>query len=455
LDSKGIDIILGMDWLRKYDRVILCAKRAIRLTKGDGTIVEFNAAIQAEQVSLLNKVQGTSLNEIRIAQEYPNVFPKELLGMPPDRDIEFIIELLLGTPPISKRPYRMPVNELVDLKKQIAELQSKGFIRPSSSPWGAPVLFVEKKDGTQRMCVDYRSLNEVTIKNKYPLSRIEDLFDQMKGVSVFSKIDFKSEYHQLKTRESDIPKTAFHTRYGLYEYTVMSFGLTNAPAYFMYLMNKVFMEYLDKFVVVFIDDILIFPKKEEEHEKHLRMVLEKLRSNQLYAKLSKCEFWLTKVAFLGHVISARGISVDPSKVKDLLNWMPPMNASEIQSFLGLAGYYHWFIKDFSKIAKPMTRLLEKNKGFDWTEECQTSFEELKKRLTSAPVLILLDITKKFDIYCDASRHRLGCVLMQDGKLVSYASHQLRKHEENYPTHDLELAAVVHALKIWRHYLISH
>jgi hypothetical protein len=177
LDSKGIDIILGMDWLRKYDRVILCAKRAIRLTKEDGTIVEFSAAIPAEQVSLLNKVQGTSLNEIGIAREYPDVFPEELLGMPPDRDIEYMIELLPGMPPISKRPYRMPVNELLELKKQIAELQSKGFICPSSSPWGAPVLFMEKKDGTQRMCVDYRSLNEVTIKNMYPLSRIEDLFD--------------------------------------------------------------------------------------------------------------------------------------------------------------------------------------------------------------------------------------------------------------------------------------
>jgi hypothetical protein len=199
------------------------------------------------------------------------------------------------------------------------------------------VLFVEKKDGTQRMCVDYQSLNEVTIKNKYPLPRIEDLFDQMKGASMFSKIDLRSGYHQLKIQETDIPKTAFHTRYGLYEYTVMSFGLTNALAYFMYLMNKVFMEYLDKFIVVFIDDILIFSKTVEEHEEHLRMVLEKLRSNQLYAKFSKCEFWLTEVTFLRHVISAGGVSVDPGKVKDVLNWMPPTTASEIQSFLGLAG----------------------------------------------------------------------------------------------------------------------
>jgi hypothetical protein len=221
-------------------------------------------------------------------------------------------------------------------------------------------------------------------------------------------------------RESDIPKTAFRTRYGLYEYIVMSFGLTNVLAYFMYLMNKVFMEYLDKFVVVFIDDILIFSKTEEENEKHLRLVLDKLWSNKLYAKFSKCEFWLTQVAFLGHVMSIGGVSVDQGKVKDVLNWMPPTTASEIQSFLGLAGYYRRFIKDFSKIAKPMTKLLQKNKDFEWTPKCQASFEELRKCLTSMPILVLPDMTKKFDIYCDASRQGLGCVLMQEGQVVCYA-----------------------------------
>jgi hypothetical protein len=397
LDSKGIDIILGMDWLSKYDGVIQCARKALKLTKKDRTSVEFVAMVRSDQDSVLNQTKVIALEDIKVVREYPDVFPAELSGMPPDHDIEFLIELLPGTPPISKRPYRMPINELVELKKQIAKLQAKGFIRPSSSPWGAPVLFVEKKDGTHRMCVDYRSLNEVTIKNKYPLPGIEDLFDQMKGASIFSKIDLRSGYHQLKIRESDIPKTAFRTQYGLFEYTVMSFGLMNAPAYFMYLMNKVFMEYLDKFVIVFIDDILIFSKTMEEHEEHLTLVLQKLRFNQLYAKFSKCEFWLTEVAFLGHVISAGGISVDPSKVKDVLNWMSPTTALEIRSFLGLAGYYCRFIKDFSKIAKPMTKLLEKNKAFEWTKECQASFEELRKCLTSAPVLVLPDLTKKFDI----------------------------------------------------------
>jgi hypothetical protein len=280
-----------MDWLSKYDRVIQCAKKAARLTKKDRTIVEFVAAVQEDQASMLSQMKVTALEEILLVQEYPGVFPEELPSMPPDHDIEFLIELLPGTPPISKRPYRMPVNELVELNKQLAKLHAKGFIGHSSSPWGAPVLFVEKKDGTQRMCVDYRSLNEVTVKNKYPLPCIEDLFDQMKGASVFLKIDLRSGYHQLKIRESDIQKTAFCTLYGLYEYTVMSFGLTNTPCHFMCLMNKVFMEYLDKFVVVFINDILIFSKTEEEHEKHLRLVLEKLRLNKLYAKFRKCEFW--------------------------------------------------------------------------------------------------------------------------------------------------------------------
>jgi hypothetical protein len=217
------------------------------------------------------------------------------------------------------------------------------------------------------MYVGYHYLNEVTMKNKYPLPQIEYLFDQMKGANVFSKINLRSRYHQLRILELDIPKTAFHTRYGLYEYTVMSFRLTNALANFMYHMNKVFTEYLDKFVVVFINNILVYSKI-EEHEEHLRLVLEKLRANQLYAKFSKCEFQLTQDAFLGHVISAGGVSVDPGKVRDVLNWRPPTNVLKIHSFLGLAGYYHWFIQDFSKLAKPMTRLLEKGKVFKWTHD---------------------------------------------------------------------------------------
>jgi hypothetical protein len=303
--------------------------------------------------------------------------------------------------------------------------------------------------------VDYRALNEVTIKNKYPLPRIDDLFDQLKGAKYFSKIDLRSGYYQLRIRTEDVPKTAFVTRYGQYKFTVMSFGLTNAPAYFMNLMNKVFMEELDKFVVVFIDDILVYSRSAEEHGHHLRIVLGKLRDHQLYAKFSKCEFWLQKVSFLGHILTAEGVAVDPEKVTAVANWKRPTTVTEIRSFLGLAGYYRRFIEGFSKIARPMTKLLQKDRKFEWTGACEISSCELKRRLTTAPVLVLPDVRKDFTIYCDASRQGLGCVLVQEGRVVAYASRQLKTHEQNYPTHDLELAAVVHALKIWRHYLIGN
>src|SRR6185369_8213855 len=251
-------------------------------------------------------------------------------------------------------------------------------------------------------------------------------------------------YHQIKIKPCDIPKTAFSTRYGLYEYLVMSFGLTNAPAYFMYLMNSVFMPELDKFVVVFIDDILIYSKNEEDHAKHLRIVLQRLRDHQLYAKFSKCEFWLDSVKFLGHTISSEGIAVDPSKVQEAMDWKPPTSVHQIRSFLGLAGYYRRFIPEFSRIAKPMTELLKKGVKFVWDEKCEKAFHTLREHLTTTPVLAQPDNTKPFDVYCDASGTGLGCVLMQDNRVIAYASRALQPHEQNYPTHDLELAAVIHA-----------
>jgi hypothetical protein len=395
------------------------------------------------------------IQDIPVECEFPDVFPEDLPGLPPERDVEFVIELKLGTAPISRRSYRMPPNELAELKTQLQDLLEKGFIRPSSSPWGCPAIFVKKKDQTLRMCVDYRPLNEVTIKNKYPLPRIDILFDQLTGARVFSKIDLRSGYHQIRIRPKDIPKTAFTTLYRLFEYLVMSFGLTNAPAHFTYLMNSVFMPELDKFVVVFIDDILIYSKNEEEHAKHFWIVLTRLREHQLYAKFSKCAFWLEEIKFLGHVLSANGIAVDPSKVKDILEWKLPTTVHQVRSFRGLAGYYRRFIPDFSKIVKPITSLLKNDTKFNWSSRCNKAFEQLKVLLTTAPVLAQPDIEKPFDIYCDASGSGLGCVLMQEGRVIAYASRQLRRHEEHYPTHDLELAAVVHALKIWRHYLLGN
>ena len=283
--------------------------------------------------------------------------------MPPDREIEFCIDVVPGTAPISLPPYRMAPAELKELKEQLQDLLDKGFVRPSTSPWGAPVLFVKKKDGSLRLCIDYKQLNKVTVRNKYPLPRIDDLFDQLQGASCFSKIDLRSGYHQLRIRHEDVPKTAFRTRDGHYEFLVMSFGLTNAPAAFMDLMNRVFKPFLDRFVIVFIDDILVYSRSKEEHVEHLRIILQTLREHQLYAKFSKCEFWLDSVAFLGHVVSREGIQVDPKKIEAVMDWQRPTTVTEVRSFLGLAGYYRRFVQDFSRIAAPLTRLTQKNVRF--------------------------------------------------------------------------------------------
>ncbi|CAL9006102.1 unnamed protein product [Prunus brigantina] len=430
LDLVDLDIILGMDWLERHRASVDCFRKEVMFRSpgqpevvfcGERRVLPscFISAITAKR--LLKKgcvgylahiidTQGITLNleDVPIVCEFPDVFPDDLPGLPPQRETEFTIELLPGTNPIYQAPYRMAPAELRELKIQLQELVDLGFIQPSVSPWGAPVLFVKKKDGTMRLCIDYRQLNKVTVRNRYPLPRIDDLFDQLKGAKYFSKIDMRSGYHQLRVREEDVPKTAFRTRYGHYEFLVMPFGLTNAPAVFMDLMNRVFRPFLDRFVIVFIDDILVYSKTLEGHKKHLRLVLKTLRRRQLYAKFSKCQFWLDRVDFLGHVISAEGIYVDPRKIEVVVNWVQPANVTEVRSFLGLAGYYRRFVEGFSVIAAPLTR--------------------------------------------DASFQGLGCVLMQHDQVIAYASRQLKKHEQNYPTHDLELAAVVFALKIWRHYL---
>ncbi|GKB98761.1 putative reverse transcriptase domain-containing protein [Tanacetum coccineum] len=297
------------------------------------------------------------------------------------------------------------------------------------------------------MCIDYRELNKLTVKNQYLLPRINDLFDQLQGSIVYFNIDLRSGYYQLRVREEDISKTTFRTRYAHYEFQVMPFGLTNAPAVFMDLMNRVCKPYLDKFVIVFIDDILIYSKSEEEHAEHLKLILELLKKEELYAKFSKCEFWLSKVQFLGHVIDSEGIHVDPAKIESIKDWASPKTPTEIRQFLGLAGYYRRFIEGFSKIAKPMTKLTQKNVKFDWSEKAEAAFQLLKQKLCSAPILALPEGSENFVVYCDASRKGLGAVLMQREKVIAYASRQLKIHEKNYTTHDLELGAVVLALKM--------
>ncbi|GJW84569.1 putative reverse transcriptase domain-containing protein [Tanacetum coccineum] len=292
----------------------------------------------------------------------------------------------------------------------------RGIYKTSSHLGEEPVLFVKKKGGSFRMCIDYRS-------------------------RVYSKIDLRSGYHQLRVREEDISKTAFRTRYGHYEFQVMPFGLTNAPAVFMDLMNRVCKPYLDRFMIVFIDDILIYSKSRKEHEGHLKLILNLLKKEELYAKFSKCEFWLSKVQFLGHVIDSEGIHVDPAKIEAIKDWASPKTPTEIRQFLGLAGYYRRFIEGFSKIARPMTKLTQKSVKFEWGEKAEAAFQLLKQKLCSAPILALPEGSENFVVYCDASHKGLGAVLMQREKVIAYASRQLKVHEKNYTTHDLELGAV--------------
>ena len=470
----SFDVVIGMDWLSKYHAEIICDKKIVRIPRSNGKFLIIKGEGSQSKLNIISYLrtqrclqkgcdaflaymtekepEEKQLKDVPIVRDFPEVFPEDLPGLPPQRQVQFHIDLVPGAAPVARSPYRLAPSEMQELSNQLQELLDKGFIRPSSSPWGAPVLFVKKKDGSFRMCIDYRELNKLTVKNRYPLPRIDDLFDQLQGSSYYSKIDLRSGYHQLRVREEDIQKTAFRTRYGHYEFQVMPFGLTNAPAVFMDLMNRVCKPYLDKFVIVFIDDILIYSKSKEEHEEHLRLILELLKREELYAKFSKFEFWIQKVQFLGHVIDSQGIHVDPAKIESIKDWAAPRTATEIRQFLGLAGYYRRFIENFSKIAKPLTKMTQKTEKFDWGEEQESAFQLLKQKLCSAPILSLPEGTEDFVVYCDASHKGLGCVLMQREKVIAYASRQLKTHEANYTTHDLELGAVVFALKIWRHYL---
>ncbi|KAI3787689.1 hypothetical protein L2E82_00022 [Cichorium intybus] len=474
MNTRAFDVIVGMDWLDNNRANMDCHGKiiSVRTPSGSQTLIRGERRFQhipvvsfararryTERGALLfmahvapMETEHPTVKDVEIVRDFADVFPDDLPGLPPNRQVEFVIDLVPGAKPIARAPYRLAPSEMEELKKQLQELLDRGFIRPSSSPWGAPILFVRKKDGSMRMCIDYRELNKITVKNRYPLPRIDDLFDQLEGAEYFSKIDLRSGYHQLRVRESDVPKTAFRTRYGHYEFLVMPFGLTNAPAAFMDLMNRACHPFLDKFVIVFIDDILIYSKSREEHKQHFQLILNLLRKEKLYAKFSKCEFWMQEIQFLGHVINREGVKVDPAKIEAVMSWAPPKNPTEVRSFLGLAGYYRRFIEKFSSIALPLTKLTRKTEKFIWAEAQQEAFEKLRHALCEAPVLALPQGVEDFVLFTDASLIGLGCVLMQRGRVIAYSSRQLKPHEQTYPVHDLELAAIVFALKIWRHYL---
>ncbi|GJT39804.1 putative reverse transcriptase domain-containing protein [Tanacetum coccineum] len=441
VELGSFDAIIGMDWLARYQAVIMCAEKIVRIPWRNKTLIIHGDGSTQGNVTRLNTISCTKAQKY-MEKGFPiflaHVTAKEVEDKSEKKRLEDV-SIVQDFPEVS-------------FSEQLKELSRKALYRPQFLTLGSPVLVVKKKDGSFRMCIDYRELNKLTVKNRYPLPRIDDLFDQLQGSSVYSKIDLRSGYHQLRVREEDIPKTAFRTRYGHYEFQVMPFGLTNAPAVFMDLMNRVCKPYLDKFVIVFIDDILIYSKNKQEHEEHLKIILELLNKEELYAKFSKCEFWISKVQFLGHVIDSEGIHVDPAKIEAIKDWTSPKSPTEIRQFLGLAGYYRRFIEGFSKIAKPMTKLTQKKVKFVWGDKQEAAFQLLKQKLCSAPILALPEGSEDFIAYCDASKKGLGAVLMQREKVISYASRQLKIHEKNYTTHDLELGAVVFALKIWRHYL---
>jgi hypothetical protein len=360
-----------------------------------------------------------------------------------------------GVAPPTKAPYRMSHEELKELTVQLEELLAKGYIKLSKSPYGAPVLFVHKKDGTLKMCVNYKALNKATTKNRYPLPRIDDLFDRLSGAKVFSRIDLHLRYYQIRISEGDEEKTACRTRYGSYEFLVMPFGLTNAPTTFCTLMNDIFWEWLDDFVIIHIDDILIYSRSLEEHAEHLWKVFRRLRENKLYAKLEKCEFGVMEVDFLGHRITQEGLKMDDHKVKAIMDWEPPKSVPALRSFLTLASYYRKFIKNFAKIAAPLTNLLKKSVvTYKWEGACDEAFETLKCILVKAPMLKLSNFDKDFEIHSDASDFAIRGVLMQEGRPVAFESKKLSETERRWLTHEKKMWVVIHCLKTWGHYIGS-
>ena len=325
-----------------------------------------------------------------VLQEFEDVFPEEVpAGLPPLRGIEHQIDLIPGASLPNRPPYRTNPEETKEIQRQVQELLDKGYVRESLSPCAVPVILVPKKDDTWRLVMDCRPINIITIRYRHPIPRLDDMLDELSGSTIFSKIDLRSGYHQIRMKEGDEWKTAFKTKFGLYEWLVMPFGLTNAPSTFMRLMNHVLRAYIGKFVVVYFDDILIYSRSIEEHIEHLKQVLNVLRTEKLYANIEKCSFCTNKVVFLGYVVSGQGIEVDESKVEAIKNWPTPMNVSQVRSFHGLAGFYRRFVKDFSTIAAPLNELTKKGIPFKWGAPQEEAFLELKKQLTEAPLLILL------------------------------------------------------------------
>uniref|UniRef100_A0A2N9IA55 RNA-directed DNA polymerase n=1 Tax=Fagus sylvatica TaxID=28930 RepID=A0A2N9IA55_FAGSY len=430
-------LLLGRPW--QFDRQV----------KHDGFTNKYSFVLNQRLITLV----PLTPQQVYEDQEYEDVFPEETPhGLPPIRGIEHQIDFVPGATIPNRPAYRSNPEETKELQRQVSELLEKGHVRESMSPCAVPVLLVPKKDGTWRMCVDCRAINNITVKYRHPIPRLDDMLDELHGSCIFSKIDLKSGYHQIRIKEGDEWKTAFKTKYGLYEWLVMPFGLTNAPSTFMRLMNHVLRTFIGRFVVVYFDDILIYSKNLDDHVVHVKSVLDVLRKERLFANLKKCTFYTDKLVFLGFVVSAQGIQVDEEKVRAIQDWPSPTSVGNVRSFHGLASFYRRFVKDFSSLAAPLTEVIKKNVGFRWGEEQEKAFQLIKEKLTNAPLLSLPNFSKTFEIECDASGVGIGAVLMQEGRPIAYFSEKLSGAALNYPTYDKELYALVRALETWQHYL---
>jgi len=460
------DLVLGMAWLKKHNPLINWSTRLLTFPNCRHFGLPSSKGTTNITKAIWVRPQGRTLASVEPVEcpkeyeDFKDVF-EEKLGkdaLPEHKPWDHEIPLIPGKEPTYGPLYTLTREEEIELKTYIEKNLAKGFIRESSGPAASPILFVPKKDKTKRLCVDFRKLNEITVKNRYPLPRIDELQDRLQGMKWFTAIDIREAYYRIRIKQGEEWKTAFRTRYGQYEYCVMPFGLTNAPASFQSLINNALREYLDDFVVAYLDDVLIFSKTYEEHVQHVRKVLTKLREKGLPVKLEKCEFHKHEVPFLGYIVSDQGLKMSPDKIKDVLEWPEPRSVKDVQSFLGFANFYRRFIEGYSRVTAALSNLTKKGvqKMFALSADAREAFLELKRRFTSAPLLLMFDPEKPIHLETDASDYAIGaCILQPDdnGKWlpVAYHSRKLTGPELNYEIYDKELLAIVEALRHWRVY----
>lgn len=485
-DLEGIDVVLGMSWLATLGEMVVdWGKQTMRfqhnkewvMVQGQSTkhtaqialqsfvgntrkwveewffaseLVPQNRVAQTTEMTSLTPIQKQQLDYL--LEQFAEIFTTPV-GLPPRRQIEHRINLLEGQGPVNVRPYRYSHHHKDEIEKQTKELLQAGLVRHSQSAFSSPVILVKKKDGSWRMCVDYRALNKATVLDKFPIPVIDELLDELHGAMYFSKLDLRSGYHQVLVRGEDVHKTAFRTHEGHYEYLVMPFGLMNAPSTFQSLMNEVFRAMLRRFVLVFFDDILVYSHDWPSHLQHLSTVLRILRDQKLVVNRKKCAFAQCSIEYLGHVVSQQGVTMDPAKIASIINWPTPKNVKGVRGFLGLTGYYRKFVKDYGRIARPLTELTKKD-GFTWNPRSQLAFDTLKIKMTTAPVLALPDFSQPFIIESDASGCGVGAILMQNSRPVAFFSKALSERNQTKSAYEKELMAIVLAVQHWRPYLLG-